>query len=72
MNQAATFSTIRTEIAGVSVLDLASTFETPTYVYDGSKILERIDELRQFDVIRYAQRPAQTWPYWTWSAGTAS
>ena len=56
MNQAATFSTVRTEIAGISVLDLASTFETPTYVYDASKILKRIEELRQFDVIRYAQK----------------
>ena len=56
MNPAATFSTVRTEIAGISVLDLASTFETPTYVYDASKILKRIEELRQFDVIRYAQK----------------
>ncbi|MCH2401406.1 MAG: diaminopimelate decarboxylase [Pirellulales bacterium] len=56
MNQAATFSTVRTEIAGISVLDLASTFETPTYVYDARKILKRIEELRQFDVIRYAQK----------------
>ena len=56
MNQAATFSTVRPAIAGISVLDLASTFETPTYVYDASKILKRIEELRQFDVIRYAQK----------------
>ena len=56
MNPAATFSTVRTEIAGINVLDLASTFETPTYVYDASKILKRIEELRQFDVIRYAQK----------------
>ena len=56
MNPTATFSTVRTEIAGMSVLDLASTFETPTYVYDASKILKRIEELRQFDVIRYAQK----------------
>ena len=56
MNNPATFPTIRTEIAGISVLELARCFETPTYIYDADKILERIEDLRQFDVIRYAQK----------------
>lgn len=50
------FKTFRTEIAGVSVIDLAAKYGTPTFVYDGSKIVERINDLRKFDVIRYAQK----------------
>jgi diaminopimelate decarboxylase len=50
------FSTTRTHIAGVSIRDLASRFGTPTYVYDAAKIVERVDDLRQFDVIRFAQK----------------
>lgn len=51
-----TFSTVRQEIAGVPVVDLARQFGTPTYVYDAAKIVERIEDLRQFDVIRFAQK----------------
>ena len=50
------FSTTRTEIAGHSVTDLAAKFGTPFYVYDASVIKARIEQLRQFDVIRYAQK----------------
>ncbi|UUO05808.1 diaminopimelate decarboxylase [Blastopirellula sp. J2-11] len=50
------FKTFRTEIAGVSVLDLAAKYGTPTFVYDAAKIVERIEDLRAFDVIRYAQK----------------
>ena len=50
------FSTIRTQIAGLPVNDLARQFGTPTYVYDAAKIVERIDNLRSFDVIRYAMK----------------
>jgi diaminopimelate decarboxylase len=50
------FPTIRTEIAGVPVSDLARQFGTPAYVYDAAKIVERISDLRQFDYIRYAQK----------------
>ncbi|MCC9607693.1 diaminopimelate decarboxylase [Blastopirellula sp. JC732] len=50
------FQTFRTEIAGVSVVDLAAKYGTPTFVYDGAKIVERINDLRKFDVIRYAQK----------------
>jgi len=49
-------SPIRTEIAGMAVLDLARQFGTPTYVYDAAKIIERLQDLEAFDVVRYAQK----------------
>ena len=48
--------TSRTQIAGVSVPELARKFGTPTYVYDAGKSVERVKDLAQFDVIRYAQK----------------
>ncbi len=50
------FPTLLTEIAGVSVVELAQRYTTPFYVYDAAKIVERIEDLRAFDVIRYAQK----------------
>ncbi len=50
------FSTLRTEIAGVPVADLADRFGTPCYVYDLSRILQRVGDLQAFDSIRYAQK----------------
>jgi diaminopimelate decarboxylase len=50
------FPLFRSEIAGVSVADLARQFGTPTYIYDAAKISERIGDLRAFDVVRYAQK----------------
>ena len=50
------FPLLRTEIAGVPAVDLARQFGTPTYVYDAAKIVERIEDLRAFDVVRYAQK----------------
>ncbi|HEX3727987.1 MAG TPA: diaminopimelate decarboxylase [Pirellulales bacterium] len=50
------FSALRSEIGGVAVEELAREFGTPTYVYDTAKIDERIDDLRSFDFIRYAQK----------------
>lgn len=50
------FPTLRTEIAGIPVVELAQRYTTPFYVYDAAKIMERIDDLRAFDVIRYAQK----------------
>src|SRR6478609_804874 len=47
---------LRTQIAGLSIRDLAQQFGTPTYVYDAAKIVERVNDLKQFDVIRYAQK----------------
>ena len=50
------FSTSRTEIAGLAVPELARQFGTPLYVYDQATIAERIADLAAFDVIRYAQK----------------
>ncbi len=47
---------IRTEIAGVAVADLAREFGTPTFVYDAACMVERIEALSCFDVVRYAQK----------------
>src|SRR5690606_7015250 len=43
-------------IAGRPVTALAERFGTPVFVYDRSVIERRIDELKPFDVIRYAQK----------------
>ena len=43
-------------IAGLPTLQLAEQFGTPSYIYDAQTIVERIEQLRQFDVIRYAQK----------------
>ncbi|HWA96973.1 MAG TPA: diaminopimelate decarboxylase [Pirellulales bacterium] len=50
------FSTVRDEIAGVSVRELAERFGTPTFFYDAAKILQRVGDLKAFDHIRYAQK----------------
>lgn len=50
------FALTRTQIAGLSVVELAGEFGTPLYVYDAAKIAERIADLSAFDVIRYAQK----------------
>lgn len=50
------FCTLRTDIARIPVSQLAREFGTPTYVYDASKVIERVNDLRAFDVIRYAQK----------------
>jgi diaminopimelate decarboxylase len=50
------FDTIRTEISGFAIRDIVSQFGTPCYVYDMSKIEERVKDLAAFDVVRYAQK----------------
>ena len=45
-----TFSPIRQDIASLSVVEIAKQFGTPTYVYDEAKIVERINDLRQFSL----------------------
>jgi diaminopimelate decarboxylase len=52
----ASFPTLRTEIAGVSVPELVREYGTPLFVYDAGTIEQRIADLRSFDVIRYAQK----------------
>ncbi len=50
------FPKTRIQIAGISVEDLVQEFGTPTFVYDAKKIIERINDLQAFDVVRYAQK----------------
>jgi diaminopimelate decarboxylase len=56
MPTVATFSPYRSEIAGLRVGDLAARYGTPCYVYDAARIVQRIGDLRRFDVVRYAQK----------------
>lgn len=56
MSTTETASTLRTEIAGISVGELADQFGTPTFVYDAATIRRRIADLSAFDVVRYAQK----------------
>jgi diaminopimelate decarboxylase len=50
------FPLTRREIAGIPVADLARKFGTPAYIYDAAKIIERVNDLSAFDVVRYAQK----------------
>jgi diaminopimelate decarboxylase len=43
-------------IAGQPISQLAKQFGTPVYVYDAAQIVRRINDLRAFDVIRFAQK----------------
>lgn len=56
MSVALSGSALRTEIAGLSVADLARQFGTPLYVYDAAVIRQRLQQLARFDVVRYAQK----------------
>lgn len=51
-----TFATLRDNIAGLRVVELAEQFGTPAYIYDLSIIQQRIADLSAFDAIRYAQK----------------
>ena len=53
---ATAFPDVRTEVAGVPVTEIARRFGTPTFVYESAMIQKRIDDLRSFDTIRYAQK----------------
>lgn len=50
------FSTLRTDIAGIPVSEIVKQYGTPSYVYDMQIIKQRVEDLRAFDVIRYAQK----------------
>jgi diaminopimelate decarboxylase len=56
MNTKQLFAPTRTEISGIAIADLAAKFGTPAYIYDAQTIRDRIAQLQQFDVIRYAQK----------------
>lgn len=50
------FVDIRKEIGGVAISEIATSFGTPTYVYDAAIIQQRIADLKAFDAIRFAQK----------------
>ena len=52
------FVTLRREIAGIPVKELSRQFGTPTFVYDGELMAERVSDLRAFDCVRYAMKAA--------------
>jgi diaminopimelate decarboxylase len=56
MPTVSTFPLMRRDIAGIPVAELARQFGTPVYIYDAAKIVERINDLKAFDVVRYAQK----------------
>jgi diaminopimelate decarboxylase len=56
MPTVSTFPLTRRDIAGIPVAELAQQFGTPVYIYDAAKIIERINDLKSFDVVRYAQK----------------
>jgi diaminopimelate decarboxylase len=60
MSAASAFPLLLTEIAGQSIAELARQFGTPLYVYDAAKIAQRMADLREFDVVRYAQKACST------------
>src|SRR6478672_1579057 len=47
---------VLTEIAGQSIPELARQFGTPVYVYDAAKIVERLNDLKAFETVRFAQK----------------
>ena len=50
------FPVIRREIAGYPIPSIAKQYGTPCYVYDMGTIRTKVQDLHQFDVIRYAQK----------------
>jgi diaminopimelate decarboxylase len=50
------FELLQQEIAGYPVTALADKFGTPTFFYHRETIEKRIDEVKAFDVVRYAQK----------------
>lgn len=56
MIQNKTFPLTLTDIAGQPIPKLARQFGTPAYIYDAAPIVKRINDLKSFDVIRFAQK----------------
>ena len=51
------YKTLRDDIAGVSVAELAANYGgTPLFVYDAAKIIQRCAQLRPVGVVRFAQK----------------
>lgn len=49
-----------TSLNADNLITLPSRFGGPVWVYDGEIIKQQIEKLREFDVIRFAQKPART------------
>ncbi len=49
-------SLLVTRIAGVPVAEMVAAYGTPFYAYDVAAIAARVERLRRFDVVRYAQK----------------
>src|SRR5882724_11742524 len=47
---------VLTDIGGQPIPKLARQFGTPAYIYDAAPIVRRINDLKSFDVIRFAQK----------------
>ncbi|MBA4181623.1 MAG: diaminopimelate decarboxylase [Anaerolinea sp.] len=47
---------VLTHVAGLPVPELARAYGTPAFIYDQAVVEQRISELKQFPVIRYAQK----------------
>ncbi len=57
MKRIANYPIERSEIAGVPVQRLATEFGgTPVFVYDAAKIVERYNDVKDFGVVRFAQK----------------
>jgi diaminopimelate decarboxylase len=56
MPTAPEFVTARSQIAGIPVVELARQYGTPAFVYAAAMILQRLEDLKAFDVVRYAQK----------------
>jgi diaminopimelate decarboxylase len=50
------FPVIRREISGMTIESIVEKYGTPCYVYDMATISQRVNDLRAFDLIRYAQK----------------
>ena len=50
------FPVIRREISGMSIDSIVQKYGTPCYVYDMATIKQKVEDLRAFDLIRYAQK----------------
>ena len=56
MSAASSHHLLRNQIADIPISQLTAKVNTPFYVYDEQKIIERINDLKAFDVVRYAQK----------------
>ena len=47
---------MKNKISAGNLIELARNYQTPLWVYDAQCIRDNIQKLKQFDVIRYAQK----------------